>query len=86
MVKVVGIETTIRNDDFSIIFGSFDDGTPHQLGNFDILVYDTSLPILPMEPHASIANAYMSTAIPTDENTAGANALRWISARFDELI
>ncbi|MFO7631941.1 MAG: hypothetical protein R6W76_05330 [Caldilinea sp.] len=39
-----------------------------------------------MEPHASIANAYMSTAIPTDENTAGANALRWINARVDELI
>ncbi|GIK72091.1 MAG: ABC transporter substrate-binding protein [Chloroflexota bacterium] len=83
MFKAVGIETTIQNDDFSIIFGSFDDGAPRQLGNFDILVYDTSLP---MEPHASIANTYMSTAIPTADNPAGNNASRWVNARADELI
>ncbi len=53
MFKAVGIETTIQNDDFSIIFGSYEDGAPRQLGNFDMLIYDTSLPI---EPHAEVAN------------------------------
>ena len=83
MLKAVGIETTIQNDDFSIIFGSYGDGAPRQLGNFDILVYDTSLP---MEPHASIANTYMSTAIPTADSPSGANASRWVNARADELV
>ena len=83
MFKAVGIEATIQNDDFSIIFGSYDDGAPRQLGNFDILVYDTSLP---MEPHASIANTYLSTAIPTADSPSGANASRWVNARADELV
>lgn len=83
MFRVVGIEATIQNDDFSIIFGSYEDGAPRQLGNFDILVYDTSLPI---EPQAAIENTYLSTAIPTAENPAGNNSSRWVNPRADELI
>ena len=83
MFKAVGIETTIQNDDFSIIFGSYGDGAPRQLGNFDILVYDTSLP---MEPQASIANTYTSTSIPTADNPSGNNASRWVNERADELV
>lgn len=76
MFKVVGIEATIQNDDFSIIFGSFEDGSPRKIGNFDILVYDASLSI---EPHATIANSYLASAIPSADNPAGANYSRWIS-------
>lgn len=83
MFKVVGIEATIQNDDFSIIFGSFEDGSPRMLGNFDILIYDASLSI---EPQATIANSYRSTAIPSAENPTGANHARWINADADAAI
>lgn len=83
MFKVVGIEATIQNDDFSIIFGAFEDGSPRMLGNHDILVYDASLSI---EPHATIANSYLSTAIPSAENPSGANHSRWVNAAADAAI
>jgi len=83
MFKVVGIETTIQNDDFSIIFGSFEDGSPRMLGNFDILIYDASLSI---EPQATIANSYHSTAIPSVENPSGSNHSRWVNADADAAI
>jgi len=83
MFKVVGIEATIQNDDFSIIFGSFEDGSPRMLGNHDILVYDASLSI---EPHATIANSYLSTAIPSAENPSGSNHSRWVNAAADAAI
>ncbi len=83
MWKQVGIETTIQNDDFSIIFGSFEDGAPRQLGNFDILIYDTSLSL---DPHAAIVSTYHSTQIPTEANPSGDNSSRWVSAEADALI
>ena len=83
MFKVVGIEATIQNDDFSIIFGSFEDGSPRMLGNFDILIYDASLSI---EPQATIANSYHSTAIPSAEKPSGANHARWVNADADAAI
>ncbi|MEZ4726850.1 MAG: peptide ABC transporter substrate-binding protein [Caldilineaceae bacterium] len=83
MFKAVGIEATIQNDDFSIIFGSYEDGSPRKLGNFDILVYDASLAI---EPHATIANSFHSSAIPSPENPAGANYQRWVNAAADAAI
>jgi len=83
MFKVVGIAATIQNDDFSIIFGAFEDGSPRMLGNHDILVYDASLSI---EPHATIANSYLSTAIPSAENPSGANHSRWVNAAADAAI
>jgi peptide/nickel transport system substrate-binding protein len=79
----VGIEATIQNDDFSIIFGSYADGAPRKTGNFDILVYDASLSI---EPHATVANSFHSSAIPTAENPAGANYMRWVNAEADAAI
>lgn len=83
MFKAVGIEATIQNDDFSIIFGSYEDGSPRKLGNFDILVYDASLAI---EPHATIANSFHSTAIPSPDNPAGANYQRWVNTEADAAI
>lgn len=83
MFKAVGVEATIQNDDFSIIFGSYEEGSPRKLGNFDILVYDSSLAI---EPQAAIANAFLSTSIPSAENPAGANHSRWVNAAADAAI
>jgi len=80
MFKVVGIETTIQNDDFSIIFGSWSDGAPRKLGNFDVLIYDASLTL---EPHASLRNQFHSSAIPSADNPAGANYSRWVNAQAD---
>ncbi|MBI1296712.1 hypothetical protein GC175_17285 [bacterium] len=83
MWRQVGIEASIQNDDFSIIFGSFADGAPRKTGNFDILVYDASLSI---EPHATVANSFHSSAIPTAENPAGANYMRWVNPAADAAI
>lgn len=83
MFKQVGIEATIQNDDFSIIFGGWSDGSPRKLGNFDVLIYDSSLTL---EPHASIANTYHSSAIPSADNPAGGNYMRWVNADADAAV
>jgi peptide/nickel transport system substrate-binding protein len=83
MFKAVGAEVTIQNDDFSIIFGSFEEGSPRMVGNFDMLIYDNSLSI---EPHAAIENAYYSANVPSAENPAGGNFYRWINPAVDAAI
>jgi peptide/nickel transport system substrate-binding protein len=83
MFKEVGIEATIQNDDFSVIFGSYADGAPRKQGNFDMLIYDTSLTL---EPHGTIANLYASSAIPSADNPAGANYARWMNDAADAAI
>lgn len=83
MFKAVGIETTIQNDDFALIFGSYAEGAPRKLGNFDMLIYDASLAI---EPQATIFNSFHSSAIPSAENPAGANYHRWVNAAADAAI
>jgi len=83
MWKQIGVETTIQNDDFSIIFGAYEDGAPRQLGNFDILIYDASLRL---DPQESIASAYLSTQIPSEENPDGDNISRWINPVVDQAI
>ena len=81
--KAVGIESTIQNDDFSIIFGSYEDQSPRKVGNFDMLIYDDSLGI---EPHATVVNLFSSAQIPTAENPAGGNYWRWVNADADAAI
>lgn len=83
MMKKVGAEFTIQNDDFSIIFGSYADGSPRKVGNFDMLIYDSRLDV---EPHATIASSFLSTAYPSEENPAGANSSRWMNAEADAAI
>jgi peptide/nickel transport system substrate-binding protein len=83
MFRAVGIEVAIQNDDFSIIFGSYEEGSPRQVGNYDMLIYDDSLGI---EPHASILSDYHSSGIPTAENPAGGNMYRWVNPAADAAI
>jgi len=81
--KVVGVEAKPHNDDGPVIFGSYADGSPRMTGNFDILVYDSTLPI---EPQATVANTYRSSAIPAASNPSGGNYSRWVNPTADALI
>lgn len=83
MFKAVGVEVIVQNDDIGLIFGSYQEGSPRKLGNFDLLLYDASLPI---EPQSAIVNAFHSTEIPSLENPAGANYSRWVNAAADGAI
>lgn len=83
MFKAVGADVAIQNDDFSIIFGSYEEGSPRQVGNYDMLIYDDSLGI---EPHAAILSDYHSSGIPSDENPAGGNMYRWVNSAADAAI
>ncbi|MCB0198886.1 MAG: peptide ABC transporter substrate-binding protein [Anaerolineae bacterium] len=78
--KAIGADVQIQNDDFSIIFGSYDDGAPRKTGNFDMVIYDARLDL---EPQATVANLFHSTAIPGPDNLAGANYSRWVNADAD---
>lgn len=81
--KVIGIEVKVHNDDSAVLFGSYADGSPRMTGNFDILVYDGTLPI---EPQATVANSFRSTAIPSADNSSGGNYSRWVNPAADVLI
>ena len=83
MFKTVGVEIIVQNDDIGLIFGSYQEGSPRKLGNFDLLLYDASLPI---EPQSAIVNAFHSTEIPSPENPAGANYSRWVNTAGDAAI
>ena len=39
----VGMEVSIENQEFAVIFGTFEDGAPMMLGDHDILIYDSGL-------------------------------------------
>jgi peptide/nickel transport system substrate-binding protein len=82
-LKAVGVEARIQNYDFSIIFGSFEDNSPHSIGDYDMLIYDRSLGI---EPQGSIVNDYLSTQIPSADNPTGGNQWRWVNPKGDEFI
>ena len=82
-LKAVGVEARIQNYDFSIIFGSYEDNSPHSIGDYDMLIYDRSLGI---EPQGSIANDYLSTQIPSADNPTGGNQWRWVSTEADAFI
>lgn len=80
MFKAVGIEVIVQNDEMGTIFGSYLEGSPRTLGNFDLLIYDASLPI---EPQTALVNAFHSSEIPSAENPSGANYSRWVNAAAD---
>ncbi|HMN31520.1 MAG TPA: ABC transporter substrate-binding protein, partial [Caldilineaceae bacterium] len=83
MFKAVGVEVAIQNDDFSIIFGAYEEGSPRMVGNYDMLIYDDSLRI---DPQSVIMSDYHSTQIPSAENPAGGNIYRWVNPEADAAI
>lgn len=79
-LKKVGVEAKIQNYDFSIIFGTYADGSPRMLGDFDMLIYDRGFTI---EPQGEVEQAYLSTQIPSPDNPNGGNVWRWINPDAD---
>lgn len=82
-LKAAGVEARIQNYDFSIIFGSFADGSPRKTGDFDLLIYDRGFGI---EPHGEVTQTWSSTEIPTAEKPDGGNVFRWVEPKADEAI
>ncbi len=82
-LKAVGIEARLQNYDFSIIFGSFADGSPRMTGDYDMLIYDRGYGI---DPQGDVAATYVSTAIPSADNVDGGNIWRWVNPKADEAV
>jgi len=82
-LKAVGIEATIQNYDFSIIFGSFSDGSPRMTGDYDMLIFDRGYYL---EPQGDVQSSYLSTNIPSADNPDGGNYFRWQNPKADKAI
>ncbi len=82
-LKAVGVEANIINYDYSIIFGSFADGSPMKVGDYDMLIYDRQYSL---EPQGTVKNDYLSSSIPSADNPDGDNHYRWVNPQADEAI
>ena len=82
-LKAIGVEANIQNYDFSIIFGSFADGSPRMTGDYDMLIFDRGYYL---EPHGDVESSYLSTNIPSAESPDGGNYFRWQNPAADEAI
>jgi peptide/nickel transport system substrate-binding protein len=82
-LKAVGVEANIQNYDFSIIFGSFADGSPRMTGDYDMLIFDRGYYL---EPQGDVQSSYLSTNIPSADNPDGGNYFRWQNPKADEAI
>ena len=74
-LAAVGIEVTIENQDFAVIFGTWEDGSPRKLGDYDLLIYDDGFFA---EPGADIRTAFHPEQVPTADNPGGQNHTRWV--------
>ena len=82
-LKAVGVEANIINYDYSIIFGSYADGSPRKIGDYDMLIFDRGYYL---EPQGEVQNSYLSTSIPSADNPDGDNYFRWVNPKADEAI
>ena len=80
-LKAVGIETKLENQEFAVIFGTWDDGSPRLLGDYDLLVYDSGWFA---EPGKDIVQDFGQDQIPSAENPGGRNITRWLHDGVDE--
>jgi peptide/nickel transport system substrate-binding protein len=74
-LAAVGIETSLENQEFAVIFGTWDDGSPRLLGDFDILVFDEGWFA---EPGSDIMRDYHPSQVPSAETPGGENITRWV--------
>jgi peptide/nickel transport system substrate-binding protein len=74
-LAAIGVEVNIENQDFAVIFGTWADGSPRLLGDYDTLLYDAGYFI---EPGAAIARNYAPDQVPSDANPGGENFARWV--------
>lgn len=82
-LRNIGMEINIENQEFAVIFGTWDDGSPRMLGDYDILIYDAGLFA---EPGADIANRYSPDQVPGADNPGGENFHRWVREDVGEWI
>jgi len=82
-LKAVGVDTKLENQEFAVIFGTWDDASPRLLGDYDILLFDAGWFA---EPGKDIVEYYSPTGVPSDENTGGRNFLRWVREDVGEWI
>jgi peptide/nickel transport system substrate-binding protein len=74
-LKAIGVDTKLENQDFAVIFGTWDDGSPRLLGDYDILVYDAGWFA---EPGKEIAQDLGPDQVPSEETPGGLNIYRWV--------
>jgi peptide/nickel transport system substrate-binding protein len=82
-LKAIGVEAHIQNDDFSIIFGTYQDKSPRMTGDFDMLIFDRGFGI---DPQEYVSSAYRSDNMPSEKNPTGANYFRWNNPTADDLL
>jgi peptide/nickel transport system substrate-binding protein len=82
-LKAVGIDTRLENQEFAVIFGTWADGSPRLLGDYDLLVYDSGWFA---EPGSRIDQAYHPAQVPSAENPGGDNFTRWVREDVGEWI
>lgn len=82
-LMAVGIDTRLENQEFAVIFGTWDDGSPRLLGDYDMLVYDFGWFA---EPGADIARYFHPEMVPGAENPGGENITRWVREDVGEWI
>jgi peptide/nickel transport system substrate-binding protein len=80
----IGIRVNVSIEDFAVIFGGWADGAPRKTGDFDTMMYDTS--VGGVEPHSTIHITWHSESIPSAENPGGANYMRFNEPEADEAI
>jgi peptide/nickel transport system substrate-binding protein len=82
-LKNIGMDVQIENQEFAVIFGTWEDGSPRMLGDFDILIYDSGFFA---EPGGDIDRLYSPDQIPSAENPGGENYHRWVREDVGEWI
>lgn len=83
-LKNIGIKVNISIEDFAVIFGGWEDRAPRKVGDFDMLLYDTS--VGGIEPHQTIFLTWHSSQIPSEQVPGGGNYSRFVSPEADQLI
>lgn len=79
----VGITMRIENQDFAVIFGTWEDRAPRMTGDYDAMFYDGGFFI---EPHQSIRRQYHPSMVPAADNPSGQNYWRWVRDDVGEWI
>ena len=74
-LKAVGIDTRLENQEFAVIFGTWDDGSPRLLGDYDLLVFDAGWFA---EPGREIVLDLHPSQVPSEETPGGTNITRWV--------
>lgn len=80
-LKAVGIETEIQNYEPTVLYGTWGEGSPARLGDYDIMWWDYELGL---DPQVKAEDFYASWRIPSEENPGGFNCTRVNDPKIDE--